>query len=181
MRAAAILPVGDETHYFVGTSIGLYRTTQLEGVRTSWLPESADAVAQSVVTDVTARAVDGIVAVATHGRGLYLGSPDEDFDPRQLPKAFDLAQNYPNPFATVTRIYYDLPERSTVSVSLFDLSGRRITDLVANQEQRAGRHDVFFNAANLVSGVYLYRLRAVPLGGQGNATYSKTRKMMIVK
>jgi hypothetical protein len=176
------MTLNDETHYFLGTSTGLYTTTDLNGVSTLWLPESVSEIGQAVVTDVVTRASDGIVAAATHGRGLFVGSQDPDFDPRPIPDDFVLAQNSPNPFASVTRITYDLPEPSRVSLSLYDLSGRLVTDLVSGEEQETGRHEAVFNAASIASGVYLYRLRAVPLSGNtGSGLYASTRKMMVVK
>ena len=179
LRAASILPFAGTTHYFIGTSTGLYTSTTLNGTSTQWIPESPDEVSQSVVTDVLSRSVDGLVAVATHGRGLYVGSQDENFNPRPLPEVHALAQNYPNPYATLTRISYDLPEPGSVDLAVFDLSGRKIADLVSGSQQETGRHQVTFNAASVTSGTYLYRLRIV--SAANGSIFSETRKMMVIK
>ena len=182
IRAAAILPMGDTTHYFVGTSVGLFRTTHLDGPRTIWTPEAADVIGHSVVTDISARSSDGVVAIGTHGRGLFLGSADPEFDPMLIPVAHRLGQNYPNPFASTSRIPYDLADGSLVTIAVYDLAGRRIQNLVMDQVKRAGRHEVVFDAGSLPSGTYFYRLLASPLVGSTNSkTISLTRKMMIIK
>ena len=182
IRAASILIVNGEPMYFIGTSTGLYSASTLNGGGTTWVPEAVDELGGAVVWDITSRSSDQVVAVGTHGRGLFVGSPNPDFNPRPIPESYTLSQNYPNPFASDTRIGYNLPERSRVSLAVFDLSGRKITDLITNQEQETGRHEAVFNAASVASGVYLFQLLATPLSGsEGVASFSQTKKMMVIK
>ena len=89
-----------------------------------------------------------------------------------LPSEFSLSQNYPNPFNPTTTISYDIPKKSFVSLKVYDVLGRVIKTLV-HQEQSAGNYRVTFNADNLASGVYFYRLIA------GN--FVRIRKMMLLK
>lgn len=95
-----------------------------------------------------------------------------------LPKEFSLDYNYPNPFNPATTIRYQLPERSAVSLKIFNILGREVLTLV-NEVQSAGTHSVIFDAKNnkqsysLASGVYFYRLQA------GN--FVQTRKMILLK
>jgi Domain of unknown function (DUF5060)/Secretion system C-terminal sorting domain len=88
------------------------------------------------------------------------------------PSVFLLAQNFPNPFNPATMINYQLPTHVFVTLKIFDVLGREVKTLV-NEEQNAGTHSVAFNAANLPSGVYFYRLQA--------GDYSKTMKLMLLK
>jgi len=90
----------------------------------------------------------------------------------ELPGRIALDQNYPNPFNPATRISFELPEQMHVTLEVFDVTGRHIQTLV-NQAVPAGSHSVTFDAAQLSSGIYLYRMQA---GGQ-----SFTRRMMFVK
>jgi hypothetical protein len=92
------------------------------------------------------------------------------------PGQFSLSQNYPNPFNPETKINYSLPERSLVTLKIFDILGKVVATLV-NEERPAGNFTVSFNAnnadRNLPSGVYFYRLQA------GN--YVATKKLMLIK
>ncbi|MEZ4700026.1 MAG: T9SS type A sorting domain-containing protein [Rhodothermales bacterium] len=182
LRSAAILNVEGVPYYFLGTSAGLFVAQSLNGNATQWNPEAGDAIGNAVVSDLAVRQVDGVLAAATHGRGLFLASVDETFDPRPQPEVFQLSQNYPNPFASTTRIVYDLVTESRVSLALYDLSGRRLAVLVDQSTQNEGRHEVAFDAGRLASGTYLYQIVVTPLSGAGSgATQAQTRKMMIIK
>ncbi|CAN5577889.1 hypothetical protein BH10BAC5_BH10BAC5_20120 [soil metagenome] len=93
-----------------------------------------------------------------------------------IPTAFGISQNYPNPFNPTTKINYDLPFDSKVSIVLFDMTGRQVAELV-NTNQVAGYQTVQFNASNLSSGTYFYQINA----NGGNQSFSKTLKMMLIK
>ena len=80
------------------------------------------------------------------------------------PENFDLSQNYPNPFNPSTTIRYALPTESKVAISIFNLLGEEVATLV-NDVQSSGYHEVVFNASELSSGVYLYRINAVSSTG----------------
>jgi hypothetical protein len=77
----------------------------------------------------------------------------------KLPKEFNLSQNYPNPFNPATNIEFELPVKSFVSLVVYDVIGNEVATLV-KEEKSAGFYEVNFNANNLVSGVYFYRLQA---------------------
>jgi hypothetical protein len=82
---------------------------------------------------------------------------DIDIPVDNIPKTFALGQNYPNPFNPVTTIRYDLPQNEHVRLAVYDILGREVAVLV-NSEVAAGVHTAHFNASNLGSGVYIYRL-----------------------
>jgi hypothetical protein len=90
----------------------------------------------------------------------------------ELPQNLSLSQNYPNPFNPVTQIAYELPERAEIRLEVFNIQGQRVATLV-DATQAAGSHSVRFDAGNLSSGVYLYRLQS------GSSLLS--RKMTLVK
>ena len=77
----------------------------------------------------------------------------------EVPSAFALEANYPNPFNPATTIRYALPQRASVRLSVYDVQGRLVRVLV-EAEQAMGWHEVRFEAAALPSGVYSYRLEA---------------------
>ena len=93
------------------------------------------------------------------------------------PKVFTLHQNYPNPFNPTTQIKYDLPSDSYVSISIYDVMGRRIKSL-SNANQTAGYHSLQWDATNDIgegvsAGMYIYTIQA---GG-----YRATKKMVLLK
>jgi len=91
--------------------------------------------------------------------GSYEYSDEVTVEYSTLPDEFSLSQNYPNPFNPATSIEFQLPVKSFVSLVVYDVLGNEITTLV-NEEKSAGFYEVNFNANNLVSGVYFYRLQA---------------------
>ena len=74
-----------------------------------------------------------------------------------VPEKFALSQNYPNPFNPSTTINFDLPESGNIDLRVYDMTGKEIA-VVVSEFRTAGYHSVNFNAANLSSGVYIYRL-----------------------
>ena len=92
--------------------------------------------------------------------------------PGDVPKELALAQNYPNPFNPATVISYALPEQAHVRISVYDLTGRRISTLV-NEEQSPGSFEVIWDASGLASGMYIYRLEA--------AGQTLTQRMTLIK
>ncbi|MBL7976919.1 MAG: DUF11 domain-containing protein [Bacteroidetes Order II. Incertae sedis bacterium] len=90
------------------------------------------------------------------------------------PTTFALDQNYPNPFNPSTNIRFTLPESGKVALKVYDMLGRQVATLVNNELRTAGVHTITFDAANLPSGTYVYRLE---VAGQA----AITRKMIFVK
>lgn len=89
-----------------------------------------------------------------------------------LPEKFELLQNYPNPFNPVTNIQFSVPKGEFVKLIIYDALGKQI-DLLVNSYLNPGIYNVDFNAANLNSGVYFYKISA------GN--FSQTKKMVLIK
>jgi len=89
-----------------------------------------------------------------------------------VPSEFALAQNYPNPFNPNTNISFSLPNDANVSLTVYNITGEKVAELV-NGQVKAGQHTVSWNASNVGSGVYFYRINA------GN--FTATRKMVLMK
>ncbi len=89
-----------------------------------------------------------------------------------LPTKFSIDQNYPNPFNPSTIISYALPEASNVKLIVYNSLGQEVSTLI-NSTQDAGVHNINFNASNLTSGLYFYRIEA------GN--FTQVKKMILLK
>lgn len=97
---------------------------------------------------------------------------DTSSEPIDSPHSFELKQNYPNPFNPSTTISYSIPENAEVTLEVYNAVGQRVETLVSGV-QNAGSHSVSFDASNLSSGVYLYKLTS------GNRV--QVNKMLLVK
>ena len=89
-----------------------------------------------------------------------------------IPLAFGLNQNYPNPFNPSTRISFQVPEKSNVNVTVYDILGNKVTTLV-NETKQPGQYDITFDASHLSSGVYFYKMQA--------DKFEVTKKMTVIK
>ena len=88
------------------------------------------------------------------------------------PTEFILKQNYPNPFNPSTKIGFTLPTESNVKISIYNLIGQKVAEVV-NSKFSAGNHSVDFNAANISSGIYFYKLEA--------ESFTSIKKMQLMK
>ena len=116
--------------------------------------------------------VDGMGGSATGTIVVSVVSGVEIESESTLPTDVVLAANYPNPFNPRTTIRFGVPVASTVSLSVYDVMGRRVA-VLARGHHTAGWHQVAFDASALVSGVYFYQLQ---MGG-----IHRTRSMMLIK
>ncbi len=89
-----------------------------------------------------------------------------------IPEKFYLYQNYPNPFNPTTDIRFDIPKAGNVKIGIYDLTGRKVAEIV-NGNYAAGKYVADFNAANYASGVYFYKIET--------ADYTSIRKMILIK
>jgi subtilisin family serine protease len=105
--------------------------------------------------------------------------PAADPQPAELPATFALEQNYPNPFNPSTTIRYALPVDATVSLEVFNALGERV-ELLLNTTEAAGYKFVVFENSTLASGVYFYRITAVPVHGTQGA-FVQTKKFVLTK
>ena len=110
----------------------------------------------------------GVILSTTNGGVTFV----EEEKTNEVPETYFLSNNFPNPFNPSTKIKYSVPQSSQVQIKLFDVLGNEIETLV-NQEKPVGTYELNWNAANLPSGVYFYRLQA--------GDYVQTRKMILLK
>jgi len=88
------------------------------------------------------------------------------------PREYSLSQNYPNPFNPSTKIDFALPKAGRVMIAIYNQLGQKVAE-VADQNYSAGNHSINFNAAELASGIYYYRIAA--------GSFVQTKKMLLLK
>ena len=136
------------------------------------------------LSDVACLGDHYVVATKIWGSGLYVLRDDAAISTNieaetTVPAQYALGQNYPNPFNPQTSIHYELPVRSLVSLSVFNLTGQQVATLVEGVRE-AGAYTVRWNGRDddgreLAGGVYLYRLRT------GDGKPMETRKLVLVR
>jgi len=157
-----------------------------------------DAFADSSILFMNGPSVSGIRADNSTSRVVYFGFGIEQIDSRvtrdtlvarslrwltenvvvgtkdngQVPYTFNLEPNYPNPFNPSTTISYTISQPAYTTLKVYDVLGNEITTLV-NGNKHAGKYEVEFNASNLSSGVYFYKLQS--------GLMVQTRKMVLLK
>jgi hypothetical protein len=113
------------------------------------------------------------------GKDLTPGDPIEldptgidDNDKDLIPVDFKLSQNYPNPFNPSTKIEYSVPTTEFVNITVYNVLGMHITTLV-DEQKTAGNYEILFDASEIPSGVYFYRL--------ATSDFTSTKKMISLK
>jgi hypothetical protein len=99
------------------------------------------------------------------------------------PITYSFSQNYPNPFNPTTTINYSIPTNSFVTLKVFNILGQEVA-LLVNETLAAGKYTVTFNAANLTSGVYFYRVEATPVREGAAAltgSFYSVKKMLLIR
>ncbi len=108
----------------------------------------------------------------------YLNNQKGAIGATELPTILALHESYPNPFNPSAQIKFDLPEAGIVSLSVYDVLGRKITDLV-NDHREAGYHSVTWNAHDQASGVYFARF--IVSNDLGRVQFTKLNKLMLIR
>lgn len=167
-----------EDIFLAGTNTGIYSSTD-EG-------ENWDGVNAGIEDAINPRisklyVYDGYVYAGTREIGVVKRPAAEFAEPGPVsvkeekeaaPSSFTLHQNYPNPFNPVTHIKFSLPASAMVSLKIYDITGREVATLIS-EKMTAGSHTKRWNAENLASGIYMYRLKA--------GSFTQTRKLTLIK
>lgn len=147
------VPSGLVTSQFFGYSSGYSQVNVIESGKAYWV--KAQQEGSLVLTSTAPSPGQRIRIIPTHDLPPDAPGPANS----QLPPAFRLEQNSPNPFNPSTTISYRLAEDGLVRLTVFDVLGREIATLV-DEDQQAGEHSVTFEAGEIPTGIYLYRIVA---------------------
>ncbi|MCY7362015.1 MAG: T9SS type A sorting domain-containing protein, partial [Ignavibacteria bacterium] len=160
---------------FAGTDLGVYQSTN-EGAE--WISFNTG-LPTVEVDDLKYKEGPKILLAATHGRGCFtfdVNTITGIENQTGIPNGFELSQNFPNPFNPTTVIRYEIPERSFVTLKIYNALGNELISAV-NKNLLPGTYEYNFNAAKLSSGVYFYKISVT--GVTGN--YSAAKTMLLIK
>jgi len=173
VRWVEILPMeNDGLLFFAATSIGLFSTEDINGLSTEWVMEGSEEIGNVVIPMVRSRFVDGRVAVGTHGRGAFVkefaGAESLDLTPDVDQVA--LLQNFPNPFAELTTIPFNIPEEGAVIFTIYTTTGKKLKTILTAR-QFAGENRITWdgtdgNGVPVGDGIYIYRMDYFSDSGQ---------------
>ena len=141
-------------HHVTGSSSRVYVSAASEILLYSTLGQTGKGHLLTILASIK-QGEEELAATISLGEG-----SEEELEEAPLPTEFALKPNYPNPFNPQTTIVFDLPARAKVKLVIYDLLGREVRVLVEGVRE-AGVHEVVFEANQLPSGTYLYRLETV--------------------
>ena len=165
---------GDSLFYDLNISGASFDTTITHIADTSFKFISQNSLEYNTSYDWTVTVTDGISEVASPDVFSFTTPlPNDISQPNdQIPEKFNLAQNYPNPFNPVTVISWQLAVGSNVELAVYNILGERIETLL-KEYQAAGKYHVYWNAAGLPSGLYIYSIQT--------DHWQDTRKMVLLR
>ncbi|MEO8664398.1 MAG: T9SS type A sorting domain-containing protein [Ignavibacteria bacterium] len=162
--------------YLAALDVGVFLTSNYGA---TWA-ELADGLPNTVAMHLDYNEASNKLRIGTHGRGVYqitnlTGIPSVV---SEIPGSYSLEQNYPNPFNPSTTIKYKVTNKGNVSLRIYNALGKEVETLV-DGIHNAGTYEMNFNAGDLTSGVYYYKITVDALDG-GNS-FSDTKKMILLK
>jgi len=141
--------------YFVGTSVGLYSTTHLNGDSTIWEKEADNLIGSVIVSMIQVRQSDGFVAIATHGNGIYSTYYNPSIGIDEINRADNNIHlnTYPNPCSGQINIDCDIEKTSVININIYNSSGQLVRNLIKNKAYRTG-FTQSFDIGDLPEGLY---------------------------
>jgi hypothetical protein len=115
----------------------------------------------------------GITSPTSGGMYKWIGTPTEVEHIVSVPSNFRLEQNYPNPFNPTTEIKFSVAEKGRATLEVFNILGQKVVTLCDDVAEAGQYYKVKFNAVNLASGMYLYKLQS--------GAKSEVKKLMLIR
>jgi hypothetical protein len=160
-RSAKIIPLGNDTLYLVGTSVGLFGTANLDGQNTVWKQVADQEIGAVVIETLTYRAIDGLLVVGTHGNGIFqtnLTSANDLLSGEESLLVKNLEMNiFPNPVTHAVNVEFTLKTNNQVNLQLYDELGK-LVKRIKKGNYTIGNNKIQLEMGNLKSGIYFITL-----------------------
>jgi hypothetical protein len=163
------VPPGILTGQFFGYNRGYYVANVLEPRRGYWVKVSS---AGDLVISAAGMELQSRIVIRPDGELPPLPPGENTSSAAEIPSEIKLSQNYPNPFNPVTRIQYEIPAATSVSLRIFNVLGQTVESLL-DEVKPAGVYQAEWHASKYPSGVYFYRLQA--------GSFVETKKLVLMR
>ena len=159
-RWVEIIPTETGNRYFVGTSVGLFSTNELDGDNTVWMLEGENTIGNVVVDMLDYRHSDQFLAVGTHGNGIYTTNVIKNFlGDENISNKKDLSfRIFPNPVSSVATLEFELDKSMPISMEIIDMNGRKVMKKQNGFLQR-GSHQIQIDMTVYKPGIYFISLQ----------------------
>lgn len=131
-----------------------------------FLVDTAISLSSTLQIDVPPIQTDYAFRITKIGTTGFASLNEQKFD-------FDLKQNFPNPFNSKTKIVFRIPETQKINLKVYNQLGSEVKSLITDEIYKSGDHEIIFNAGDLPSGIYFYKIQT--------EKFSKTKKMILLK
>ncbi|MEI6455679.1 MAG: T9SS type A sorting domain-containing protein [bacterium] len=160
VRWSEVLTYKGEKVIFIGTSVGLFSTTELKGDSTVWMQEGPSTIGNVLVDMIDTRQTDGFIAVATHGNGVYstyykstAGIGEQEYTNLQV------GSPYPVPARNLVSLPLDLADAGSIEISLMNNAGHEL-GTIFREKCGAGKQVIPLNVKGVPAGVYYLRIKS---------------------
>ena len=161
IRWVTIAPTATGNVYFAGTSIGLFATNTLNGLNTAWTHIATNEIGNIVVDMMDFRTSDGLLAIGTHGAGVFSTNITDTLFTKlnKVPFLSTELEVYPNPAGSEFMLRYELKKPVEMKIRMFDVKGNEIMHVI-KEAQLAGIQEFSFSRAGLSEGIYFLKLES---------------------
>jgi photosystem II stability/assembly factor-like uncharacterized protein len=173
-RCAEFINTDNGTVYLLGSTVGLFSTTQLDGENTLWESEALETIGICTITDIDFRPEDDMIGVSTHGRGIFMGNASNlILSNDEFTTETDFVSIYPNPVLADGKVTIDFMQTpsSNVNVSIFDLSGKKLKSINFNKNNLSKKHTI--DISSFTKGMYILSIKS--------AEHKKDESFKIIK
>lgn len=173
LRWASIVPTPNGNVYLIASSIGLYGTNHLDGLNTIWTNLSPNEIGYTVVDMIDFRTTDGLVAIGTHGSGVFSTYLTDTLTGTISVNPYDFSINtFPNPALLYADVSFSLLAPQHIALEVYSVEGKLVCTL-ENALLSKGNYKYRLNKGSLPNGVYYVRIRS-------NTNKGVTKKVLFV-
>jgi hypothetical protein len=158
-RDAEIIPLGNDTLYLVGTTVGLFATSNIDGVNTIWEQIGVNALGSTIIEYINYRSSDGLLVVGTFGNGVYQTNLTNTVDILDFEKVKTSSIDYtifPNPIIDRSFLSINLERNYDAKIIIFDEIGRKVIE--ENRKLNIGKNNIELDLTNFKGGIYFVSL-----------------------